>query len=218
MNYKLKWNDRGSTATTFSLFYSGQSGEAFSYVYARGSGDSRNINQERGSTSRNRSLIFVPASQFQINLIDYASNGSVVTASEQWTNLNALIEEDGSLSNRRGQYAEKNGSRTPFQSNIDFAIRQDLGTNVGGRNHKLQLSLDIFNLANLLNRDWGARYFVTGDFNNNELIQFEDYDANGTTPEFTYRDDKLGKDRLQIKGSSSRWSMRLGLRYIFGGS
>lgn len=216
-NYKLKWNESGSSATTFSLFYDGQSGQAYSSVYARGAGDSRNINNETGSVSRNRSLIWVPASQSEINLVDYTrSDGSVVTAAQQWANLNALIEDDPGLSNRRGQYAEKNGSRLPFYSRVDFAIRQDIGKNFGGKDHKLQISWDIFNLPNLLNSGWGTTYFVPGDFNNNELIQFEGYEADGTSPRFTYRDDKLGKDRLNIGDLSSRWSMRLGLRYIFG--
>ena len=135
-NYKLNWNSSGSTATTFSLIYDGQSGQAYSSVYARSGGDSRNVNNEEGSTSRNRSLIFVPASPADINLIDYTlSDGTVVTAAQQWANLDALIESDSGLSSRRGQSAEKNGSREPFFSQIDFAIRQDLGTNVGGRNH-----------------------------------------------------------------------------------
>ena len=216
VNYKLDWGGSGNNATTFSLIYDGQSGQAYSSVYARGAGDSRNINNENGSTSRNRSLIFVPATQADINLIDYTtSDGTVVSASEQWSNLDALIESDPGLSGRRGQYALKNGSRQPFYSQIDLAIRQDIGTNIGGRDHKLQLSLDIFNLPNLINSSWGTQYFVQGDFNNNEVIQFEGYADNGTSPEFTYRDSDLGTDRLNIAGFSSRWRGRLGVRYIF---
>jgi len=216
VNYRLNWGSDGNTATTFSLIYDGRSGRAYSSVYARGGGDSRNINQEDGSTSRNRSLIYVPATITDINLVDYeTSDGATVTAAQQWANLDALIESDSGLSSRRGQYALKNGSREPFESMVDFAIRQDLGMNLGGRNHKLQLSLDIFNFANLINNKWGTRYFIQGDFNNNEVIQFEGYEQDGTSPQFTYRDDTLGNDRLNIAGFSSRWSGRLGLRYIF---
>lgn len=216
VNYRLNWGSDGNTATTFSLIYDGRSGRAYSSVYARGGGDSRNINQEDGSTSRNRSLIYVPATIADINLVDYeTSDGATVTAAQQWANLDALIESDSGLSSRRGQYALKNGSREPFESMVDFAIRQDLGMNLGGRNHKLQLSLDIFNFANLINNKWGTRYFIQGDFNNNEVIQFEGYEQDGTSPQFTYRDDTLGNDRLNIAGFSSRWSGRLGLRYIF---
>jgi len=216
LSYQFDWGGNSNLSTSVSLLYEGQSGRAFSYVYDRGAADSRNINNERGSTSRNRSLIFVPASFEQSNLIDFVnSSGQTISAQQQWENLNALIESDSHLSSRRGQYSEKNGSRQPWQNQWDLSIRQDVGTNVGGRNHKLQFSVDIFNFANLLNSSWGTRYFVQGDFNNNELILFEGYADDGTTPQFTYRDDQLGTDRLDIADFSSRWNMRLGLRYIF---
>ena len=62
---------------------------------------------------------------------------------------------------------------------------------------------------------WGTRYFVVGDFNNNEVISYEGLADDGTTPQFTYRDDQLGNDRLNISDFGSRWSGRLGVRYIF---
>ncbi|MCB0553394.1 MAG: TonB-dependent receptor [Phaeodactylibacter sp.] len=214
LGYKLNWTKDGHTATTFSLFYNGQSGTAFSYVIAGNS--ARNPNNETGSTSRNRSLIFVPASADQINLVDYTlSNGTVVTAAEQWNNLNAYIESDASLKDSRGGYAEKNGATAPFTSIFDFAIRQDLGTQLGGGVHRLQLSLDIFNFANLLNKDWGAVYSVPGDFNNYFLYQLDGYESDGVTPKFTYRNNKVDKDSYDIAGTASRWRMRLGVRYIF---
>lgn len=214
LSYKLKWTNDGNTATTFSLFYNGQSGDAFSYVIGGTTG--RNLNNETGSTSANRSLVFVPAAQNQINLVDYTlSSGTVVTAAEQWNNLNALIENDSKLNDRRGDYAEKNGNRAPFTSIFDFAIRQDLGTLLGGNAHRIQLSLDIFNFANLINKDWGVVYLVPGDFNNYFLYQFEGYEADGTTPKFTYRDSDLDKERFDIAGTASRWRMRFGVRYLF---
>ncbi len=214
LTYKLKWNKNENAATTFSLFYNGQSGNAFSYVISGSNG--RNINNETGSTSRNRSLVYIPANQSDINLIDYTSGGTTVTAAEQWANLDAFIEDDNYLSDNRGGYAEKNGATAPFTGIFDFAIRQDFGIKVGGNSHKLQLSLDVFNFANLINSDWGVVYNVPGDFNNYFLYQFEGYEADGTTPQFTYRGGTdLGKESFDIAGTASRWRMRLGLRYIF---
>ncbi|RMF21615.1 MAG: hypothetical protein D6765_15375, partial [Bacteroidetes bacterium] len=152
--------------------------------------------------------------QNDINLIEYTdSDGNVVTPEQQWQWLNAVIESDDYLKSRRGQYVEKNGDRAPFESMFDLAIRQDFGVKAGGNTHKLQLSLDIFNLANLINSDWGVRYSVPGDFNNYFFYQFEGFD--GTTPQFTFRQPETGKDRFDISGTSSRWRMRLGVRYIF---
>lgn len=207
LSYKLKWNKSGSTATTFSLFYEGQSGIAFSYVIG-GSGG-RNVNNETGSTSRNRSLVYVPASQSDITLVEKGG----LSPAQQWDLLNAFIEDDPDLKASRGGYAEKNGSRAPFTSQWDFAIRQDVGIRTGGSLHRLQLSLDVENFANLLSKDWGTVYTVVGDFNNSNLYQYEG--LNGQTPTFSFTNDRLGKDKYDIDSFASRYRMRLGLRYLF---
>ena len=138
-----------------------------------------------------------------------------VSPEEQWNRLNAFIEDDPYLSANRGSYAEKNSNWMPYVGYLDLSLRQDFGLNVAGKMHKLQFSWDVFNLANLLNPGWGVRYSVPGNFNNYFLYNFEGYAADGTTPQFSYTDEDLGKDALNISDFSSRWRMRLGLRYIF---
>jgi len=209
LSYTVDWNKGKNVATTISLLYDGQAGSPYSYIIG-GSG-ARNINGERGSTSRNRSLVFIPETSSDIVLIE--KNG--VSPEEQWANLNAFIENDPYLSKHRGEYAEKNSNWMPFTSFLDLAIRQDFGIQAGGNWHKLQVSLDVFNLANLLNPSWGVRYSVPGDFNNYYLYYFESYAEDTTTPQFSYLEDSVGKDAMNISDFSSRWRMRLGLRYIF---
>ena len=213
LSYTFNWGPNKIQSTTFSLFANGQSGTPFSYVI--GGSDARNINNETGSTSRNRGLIYIPEDASDINLIDYTVNGQVVTAAQQWENLNNLIEDDDYLSDNRGGYADKNGAWTPFVSIFDFSVRQNLGIRAGGQTHRLQVSLDISNVANLINNEWGTVYSVPGDFNNYTLYQFEGYEADGTTPQFTYRGTETGKDRFDIDGFNSRWQMRFGVRYLF---
>jgi hypothetical protein len=212
IDYKAIWTD--NISTTFSIFYNGQSGLPFSYVIGGGS-TARNLNNERGSTSRWRSLVYVPSDQNDINLVDFTDGSTTVTAAEQWTNLDAFIKDDKSLDDRRGKYAEKNAGRAPWVNLIDLAIRQDFGADLGGNMHKFQISLDIFNVANLLNKNWGTQYTVPGDFNNYELLNFEGFEADGTTPQYTYREEGTGKDTYDISDFSSRWRARIGFRYIF---
>ena len=213
-SYRKEWSRDGANATTLSLYYNGQSHSPVTYVI--GSRSARNINNETGSTSRNRSLIWVPASSSEINLIDYTlNNGQVVSAAEQWSNLDAFIENDRNLKNSRGGYAEKNGSWEPFVNFFDLSLRQDFGASLGGSINRFQVSFDIFNMANLINNKWGVSYSVPGDFNNYFLLDFEGYDDDDTTPQFTFREDKVGKEAFDISGGSSRWRMRIGFRYMF---
>ena len=80
------------------------------------------------------------------------------------------------------------------------------------KKNRLQITFDIFNFANLLNSEWGAQYSNPFDY---RLINFEGYAADGTTPQFTFDDDRLGDDRFGIQNINSRWRARLGVRYIF---
>jgi len=201
--YGINWTKGGKYRTGLSVFYEGQSGNNYSYVY-----DQRNLNGERGSTSRERSLIYVPASADDIMLVE--NNG--VSAEDQWDALNTFIEEDAHLSGRRGQYAERNGSRTPFTHQLDLKITQDLGVSIGDTDNRLQLTLDIFNFTNLLNNEWGVIYNNPFAY---ELLNFEGYADDETTPTFSYTNDDLGNNRFGIADRASRWRGRIGIRYIF---
>jgi hypothetical protein len=196
ISYVADWTKDGNFNTSISLFYEGQSGDPYSYVY--NNRDARNINNETGSTSRNRSLIWIPANASEINLVD----------DTQWEALDKFIEDDKYLSENRGEYAEKNGSRTPFVSQIDLKILQDLGF----AKHKIQLSFDVFNVANLINKDWGVVYNNPFDY---RLINFEGYDTDGTTPTFSFTENDLGNERFNINDRLSRFRARVGIRYIF---
>ncbi|MEZ4987490.1 MAG: carboxypeptidase regulatory-like domain-containing protein [Saprospiraceae bacterium] len=209
LTYRLDWNEAKNATTTITLLYEGLQGSPYTYLI--GGGNARNINNEQGSTSAYNSLIWVPANASEINLIE--KNG--LTPAQQWDLLNAFIESDPYLSENRGQYADKNSNWMPYTGFLDLSLRQDFGVKAGGKTHKLQLSWDVFNLANLLNSSWGARYSAPNGFNTYHLYTFEGYEADGTTPRFSFTNDKTGKDALVINDFTSRWRMRLGLRYIF---
>ena len=195
----------GMLGTTVSLVYNGQSGSPYSYTYSSGS--------FTGEDSRERALIYVPSDASEI-----VFNTSTWTAEEQWIALNNYIENDDYLKTRRGQYAEKNEVRTPFTSIFDFRLLQDVFVNVGEKRNTIQLSLDIFNFGNMINSDWGKRYFVpNGDGTSVQLLNYVSTVAN--VPTFTFdpskkdMNDFLGKDDSGLV--SSRWQMQLGVRYIF---
>lgn len=196
----------GFAGTQISLVYEGRSGANFSYVY----GDGDDITRE---DSRNRELIYVPASADEINFADSE------TAAAQWAALNDFIENDPYLSQRRGQYAERNQSRTPFENIIDIRLLQDFYIETGnGKRNTLQLSLDIFNFTNFLNKNWGKRYNRV--FAGYELLQFEGFEEGTNTPTFSYdpfpEDEPWFGDLDDAGVLSSRWQMQVGVRYIFG--
>ncbi len=204
-SYRKEWNE--NLASQIGLVYEGQQGRPFSYVY--GNGDDL-----LGEDSRNRTLAYVPLNAQDIVLVDDASAG---TAGEQWDALNSYIVNDPYLSTRRGQYTERNQNRAPFVGVLDLRFLQDFTINAGGNKHTLQFTADVMNFSNMLNSDWGRRYFVPQSFN---LVNFEGFAADGTTPTFTFdgiTDNDPSANNIDDSGLiSSRWQMQLGLRYIFG--
>lgn len=192
-------------ATQISLFYNGQSGQPISYLY---NGDFNND----GATN---DLIYVPKDASEINLIP-TTGTNAKTAAQQWTELNAFIEEDDYLKTRRGQYAERNGARLPFQHLFDVRILQDLGIMVGGKVNKIQLSIDLLNVGNLLNRDWGSDNSV-----GNQGFSLVNYSGLGTgtavnTPRYTYTGGgQTNGQAYSASNFNSRWRGQFGVRYIF---
>ena len=189
--------------TRLGLFYEGSEGTPFSYVY-NGSG----LLSDTGSFS---ALIYVPANEAEAQLID----SDDFTAAEQWAALNTVIEGDEYLSSRRGKFAERNASRTDWTHIIDLKFAQEFGIKFGENVHKLELTADIFNFTNLLNKEWGVRTFT--NFNQVQLLNFEGFAGDGTTPEFTF-DPGVEETTNIIDDAglvSSRWQMQLGIRYSF---
>jgi hypothetical protein len=199
------------TATTVTLFYTGQSGELYSYGYADGS--SRFLGEDNQSLE----LIYVPKDRNDINLIDITVGENILTADQQWEDLNAFIEGDDYLSGRRGQYAERNHSRTPFTNIFDFRIAQDFYVNVGGKRNTLQVALDVFNLGNMINKDWGRIYYSSGAYYSNyPLIRMQGYETDNTTAKFSFQKPKGETWAIDDSGIlSSRWQGQLTIRYIF---
>jgi hypothetical protein len=203
------WNQ--SNATSLSFFYSGQSGNPYSLVYQ---------SAPFGNGS-NAPLTYIPKNQSDINLKD---NGTY-TAAQQWTDLNNFIENDKYLKTRRGQYAERNGMRTPWVHDVDMKLMHEFKLSKTNKQHSLQVSLDVFNVLNMLNNAWGHVNFVTNV--NNYTVNFLKFvaDANGKatgTPASGYQPTFNFVKPAGIDGHyytldpiNSRWQGQLGIKYNF---
>ena len=203
------WNQ--SNATSVSFFYSGVSGSPFSLVYQ---------SAPFGSGS-NAAIPYIPKNQADANLKD---NGAS-TASQQWTDLDAFINGDKYLSTRRGQYAERNGLRTPWNHELDMKLMHEFKLNKKNSKQTLQVSLDIFNVLNLIDNSLGHVTFVTNL--NNYTVNFLKFvaDANGKavgapasgySPTFNFvKPAGLDGHYYTVDPINSRWQGQVGVKYNF---
>ena len=199
-NYRHDWSDMFSTS--FGLFFEAAEGGFF--TAGRTSRYSYTVAGDLNGDGNSNDLIYIPRDQGEINLVDIAGG---LSAAQQWTALNAFIEQDPYLSEHRGEIAERNGAINPWFSNLDLRVLQDVIVS----DHTFQVSLDVLNLGNLLNSDWGVREVVNSaaktpliltGFNasGEPLYQFP-----GTVSE-TFIDDP---------SELSRWRAQIGFRYLF---
>jgi hypothetical protein len=137
----------GFGATTISLFWQTYTQGNFSYTF---SGD---LNGDGGTSN---DLIYIPKDKSEMNFETYSSGGVTYTAAQQADAWDAYINQDKYLSSRRGQYAERGGVFLPMVKRADFSFSQDLGGMLGKTRNALQFRVDILNVGNLLNSDWGV--------------------------------------------------------------
>jgi len=202
MSYEFSW--LRNLKSTFSLFYEGREGMPFSYTYKDGA-DLLN------DDSSDNALIYIPRNQNEINLLD-GVNG--LSSQQQWNALNSFIESNDYLRKRRGKYAERNGDRAASWSHvIDLKFVQDLNIDLGRNKNTIQFTMDIFNFTNFLNKDWGIRKFVP-NFGEVQLLRTQ---TAGPDPVFSFDPSVLDNlEQIDDTGvQSSRWQMRIGLRYNF---
>lgn len=188
--------------STISIFYEGSDAGRFSYTYSGNFGDASNR------------LMYIPNSANELNFQEFTLDGRTVTAAEQASLLDAYINQDEYLSQNRGSIAERNGALRPWLNRFDLRFTQDLLFTKDKKN-RLQLSIDILNIGNMFNSDWGVPKFA---FQNNLLNYRGRNDANepvyrlntirGTSdfPTETFRSSTSVGDT---------WRMQVGVRYLF---
>jgi hypothetical protein len=203
--YNHTWSPRSKTQVGVFLEiaegnrFAGAGGNRYSYIY---SGD---VN---GDGYGGNDLIYIPRSSNEIVFDPCPSNcNGNISAAQQWAAFDAFIGQDGYLSAHRGQIAQRFGAVNPWYHTVDVKILQELGL---ASQHRVQLSLDILNLTNLLNSDWGVRKVALASATS--PLTLTGFDANGT-PHFNFTGP--GNTFVNDPSPLSRWRMQLGVKYLF---
>ncbi len=196
-------------STTVTLTYTGQSGNPFSYVY---SGqivrDGINFND----------LIFVPTTaQLQtMTFTTLAVGANIYSPQVQRDALDNYIQNDKYLRNRRGQYAERNGSRTPFTNVVDLKVAQAFNVKLSDKTYSMELGYSMFNFTNFLNREWGRQYIVAND--NFSIMNFSYTSTSNLTPRYTFNPTTPTPETVYARFNptyTARWMSQIELRVKF---
>jgi hypothetical protein len=210
-------------ATTISFIFEAAPSAVGSYTYL---GD---VNND-GALNDN-DLIYIPKDKDDIVLVPvYTGWGLPITdrrtPDQIWAQLDNYIRQDDYLSSHRGQYAERNAVVLPFYKRLDLNITQEI--TLGKGKHTIELSFDLINVGNFLNKKWGTYKTFTYSFGYppfiSPILQYEGIVQDGEDKgkprySFPYLD---ATNEIPITNSFkddtsiySRWQGQFGIRYIF---
>ena len=198
LTVQLSYSKRygGLFGTTVSLIYQGYSGMRYTPTYYKNGVD---VN---GDTYRGNTTIYVPT-EAELAAMTFES-------ADQRVAFNDYIMQHRALRENRGKYAERNCLVAPFEHHVDLHFTQDFYFSKHN-SRKVQITLDVMNLTNALNRDWGAVYFLDDwKLSPVEVTALTDDGKGNKTPSYRFVGGEISKNDLL-----SRWSMQLGLRVVF---
>jgi hypothetical protein len=206
-------------ATSFSVFWEAREAQAsstpssrFSYVFA---GDMN------GDGVSGNDLIYIPKNTSEMNFSTFtAPNGVTFTADQQAAAFEQYIQQDAYLRDHRGEYAKRNAARMPMFNRADLSITQSIFGNVKGQRNAFQIRLDILNIGNLLNSNWGVSWQQVASTNTNNQTQILTNPGVDSQGRPTYRLAALNNQLVTQSHSraaftSDVYQWMLSLRYSF---
>ena len=189
VSYRIDEGNFG--ATTLGLFYEGYNHcYVGSYSYTRYSYTMNNVTGDGGANN----LIYIPTDK-ELADMPFADEANKEA-------YKAFLSSDKYLSSHRGQYSERGGVVAPWQHRFNFKVAQDFNFNVAKKKNTIQVALDINNLGNLLNSDWGTIQQMSSD----QILKWD-----SKTSTYTFTQPTWNK----LTTLSSTWEMLLSLRWFF---
>jgi len=172
----------------------------YSYTYTK------NIVGDGGANN----LLYVPATKDELTFKNVTSATGEVTysAEQQKEDFWNFVQQDKYLKKRLGKYAERGGAVMPWHHQLDFKFNQDFYMMIGGKKNLLQFGIDIQNLANLLNKDWGLYKTV------NSIAPLAD-NGDGTFTMQKVSGQVLNSTYKNYASTASTYRVMFSLRYIF---
>lgn len=206
--YHVQYGKNKAWQTTVGLIYQGKSGSPYTlYYYGDLNGDGASGND----------LLYIPTDE-QIDKMQFETyNGTTdfaeailgsrtsLSADDQRTLMKAWIASDSYMSKHRGEYYKRYADNLAFEHHFDVHLAQKFNFKVGTQVNSVELSFDIINIGNLLNKDWGHTYgdgfgvyYSPVTYRGSGVYQFTGGYADRDYSDFY-----------------SRWRGQIGLRYTF---
>ena len=193
--------------------YSDKSNNHFSLIYEAwrgGANYSYMLANDMNGDGYNYDALYIPTDK------DINDNKFRFASENDRDRFLAYVKNDKYLSSHRGEYAEAYSVYSPWVHRVDFSYKHDFKVKAGDSVNKLQLSLDVKNILNIFNSNWGVSKFMNPDLNDGRILKFEKVDAEGY-PVFS----TPGKVNGTIQAFTPSvaigqcWYASVGIKYMF---
>lgn len=209
-------------ATSIGLFFEGAPAGVGSYVYSSNGAPFFDINNDNFTND----LIYIPtnadiATYIANGQLEGSSSGDTRTPEQIGSQLNTFIDNSKYLRKHRGEIAHRNALVYPWFKRVDLNVTQDVYMKLGNNRHTLRFSLDITNIGNMINKNWGTYQTptVTTPIKFDKTITGTDgltypvfsFPYSNSTAQLPY----TSAFRDNTTSPLSRWQMQFGIRYLF---
>ena len=185
----------------FSLIYEAwRGGYNYSYMTAN----------DMNGDGYNYDMIYIPTDE------QVASKEFRFVSEDDAKRFMDYVHADKYLSKNQGKYAEAYSVYSPWVHRLDFSYKHDFKVRAGKSMNTLQLCLDVKNLLNLFNSDWGVSKYMNPDLGEGRILKYEGYDKDGyatfSTPTAVNGNVNVWNKYVNI---GQCWYASVGIKYMF---
>ena len=206
-----------------SATYSDKSDNHFSLIYEAWRGGYNysymTVNDMNGD-GYNYDALYIPTDA-QVGTIDPNSDGPTTGEFRFASPADAkrfmdYVHNDKYLSKHQGEYAEAYSVYSPWVHRVDFSYKHDFKVRIGNSVNKLQLSVDLKNVLNMINSNWGVSKYMNADLVDGRILKYEGADAEGypvfSTPSAVHGNTQTFVPNIAI---GQCWYASVGIKYMF---
>ena len=196
----VSYRDKGNNS--FGIFYEAMRGGGTNYSYM--------YENDMNGDNYNYDAIYIPTK------CDINDNEFRFVSEDDKQRYLAFAAKDPYLSKHAGEYAEPYSIFTPWSHRVDFQYFHDFKLKVGQSTNTLRLSVDIKNVLNIFNSNWGVYKHMNPALNSGRILKFAGVDGEGY-PTYSTPSAVNGNTQLwtPITGVGQCWYAQVGIKYMF---
>lgn len=205
-----KHNFFGDYRTQVGLVYEGRSGRPYSYIFY----NDANGDMAGSSGSSLQDLFYVPSGPGDVYFGTVSSTGVFTENKAAEASFFDWLSKQDDLQQYKGKVVPAYSARAAWVNTFDLRISQELPGFFKG--HKSEITLDIQNVGNLLNKDWGHIYDY-GFFATKRVASIAGMHNGKYVYDFRSTDNPTvaNADADSFNVGVSQWSVQVGIKYKF---